>query len=134
MNLKYTSTIIIISKTHKIISSTNLYTGGQIPLMQKILVSHSGLFYGGTTAERSALLNLAARPLHPTGNNCQQLLGSCGLCQWYQSCTVSSGLGNAAGNFQKSPVPLPGLPSSGDAAEDLLLYVFGVILLFAFKL
>ena len=116
------------------ISSTNLYTGSQIPLMRKILVSQSGLFYGGTTARRAALLNLAAWPLHPTGNNCQQLLGSCGLCQLYQSCTVSSGPGNAAGSFQKSPMSLPCLLSSGDAAKYLLLCVSVVILSFSFKL
>lgn len=134
MDLKYTSTVIIIPKTHKLISSTNLYTGGQISLMQKMLVSQSGLFYGGTTAWRPVWLNLAAGPLHPTGNSCQQLLGSCGLCQWYQSCRVSSGPGNAAGSFQKSPMSLSCLQSSGDAAEDPLLCVSGVILLFSFKL
>lgn len=102
--------------------------------MQKIFVSHSGSFSNVTTARRAALLNLAAWPLHPAGNNCQQVLGSCGLCQLYQSCPVSSGPGNAAGSFQKSPTPLTCLPSSGDSAEDLLLCVSRVILLFSFNL
>lgn len=116
------------------ISSTNLYTGGQIPPMQKIFVSQSGSFYDGTTARRAALLSLAAWPLHPAGSKCQQVLGSCSLCQLYQSCPVSSGPGNAAGSFQKSPMSLTCLPSSGDSAEDLLSCVSRVIFLFSFNL
>ncbi|KAF2974303.1 hypothetical protein EK904_009863 [Melospiza melodia maxima] len=69
-----------------------------------------------------------SRPCCPGGPGpctCQQLLGSRAPCQLYQRCTLSSGPGNAPGSFQKSPVPLPCLLSSGDAAEELLLGASG---------
>lgn len=133
MNLKTTRIVIITPNTHKIISSTNPYTGGQI--LQKTFASQPGLFYSCTTARRAARPGLAARPLHPTGNTCQQLLGSCTLCHLYQRCTLPSGPGNASGSFPKSPMSLPCLLSSGHAAEGLLLRASGVImLLFSFNL
>lgn len=76
----------------------------------------------------AALAGLAARPLGPTGDTCQQLLGCCTFCQLYQHCTLSSGPGNASGSFQKSPMPLPCFLSSGHAAEDLRPCASGVML------
>lgn len=132
MNLKTTSIVIITSKTHKMISSRSPCTGGQI--FQKILASQPGLFYSCTRARRAALAGLAARPLRPTGDTCQQLLGSCTLCHLYQRCTLPSGPGNAPQSFPKSPMPLHCLLSSGDTAEDLLLCASGVMILFSSKL